>query len=237
MARFLYVFPHPDDESFGPGAAMAKQCREGHEVHLLTLTRGGATRIRHDLGYSVEEMGRVREAEMQAMARVLGLASLTVLDLPDGGLKELDPRQIEAAVAERVAALRPAVLVTHPAHGVSGFEDHLVTHAVVKRLFCQMRDDGAPTLRRLAFTTLCRVPDDPDRPIRLKASKPEEVDAIVPVEPVDLDTQRRALACYETYREVIAAVDPVAVTGGRPCFEIFGEDHTPPLSDLAAELP
>ncbi|MEM8600085.1 MAG: PIG-L family deacetylase, partial [Bacteroidota bacterium] len=35
----LYVFPHPDDESFCPGPAMARQAREGHAVHLLTLTR------------------------------------------------------------------------------------------------------------------------------------------------------------------------------------------------------
>ena len=42
----LYVFPHPDDESFGPGPALARQVREGHAVHLLTLTKGGATKVR-----------------------------------------------------------------------------------------------------------------------------------------------------------------------------------------------
>ena len=48
--RILYIYPHPDDESFGPAGVMAKQRREGHEVHLLTLTRGGATRQRHRYG-------------------------------------------------------------------------------------------------------------------------------------------------------------------------------------------
>ncbi|MFC1733666.1 PIG-L deacetylase family protein, partial [candidate division KSB1 bacterium] len=36
---FLYIYPHPDDESFGSAHAMSKQLRQGHEVYLLTLTR------------------------------------------------------------------------------------------------------------------------------------------------------------------------------------------------------
>ncbi len=58
--RILYVFPHPDDESFGPARAIAAQTRAGHAVSLLTLTRGGATRERFKLGLSVEEMVAVR---------------------------------------------------------------------------------------------------------------------------------------------------------------------------------
>ena len=53
--RILYVFPHPDDESYGPGHAMHKQRRQGHEVYLLTLTRGGATRQRLKYGYTIEQ--------------------------------------------------------------------------------------------------------------------------------------------------------------------------------------
>src|SRR5688572_9818604 len=89
----LYVFPHPDDESFGPGPAIAKQRREGHAVHLLTLTRGGATKQRHRLGLSVEEMGEVREKELRCVADLLDLSSMVVLDMPDGGLKYRDPRE------------------------------------------------------------------------------------------------------------------------------------------------
>ena len=92
--RILYIFPHPDDESFGPAPGMARQIREGQDVHLLTLTRGGATRQLHRLGLSVEEMGRVRLGEMREMERVLGLTSLTVLASPDSGLAEMDPREI-----------------------------------------------------------------------------------------------------------------------------------------------
>ena len=83
--RVLYIFSHPDDESFGPARVMSNQRRKGHEVFLLTLTRGGATRQQHMYGYSVEEMGAVRYKEMLDVARVRDLTGMTVLDLPDGG--------------------------------------------------------------------------------------------------------------------------------------------------------
>lgn len=243
--RFLYVYPHPDDESFGPGAVMAQQRRRSHEVYLLVLTRGGATKVRHRLGLSVEEMGTIRLREMDAMARVYDLTGLTVLDFPDDGLKELDPRLLERAVEEHVVKVRPEVMVTHPAHGVSGFEDHLVTHAVVKRVFCDLGDgpsaEQAP--RRLAFTTLAqrqRDGEESDRPIRLRTAKDGEIDCTVRVTPEDLAAQRRALACYETYQEMIDTMDPVGYyedgQGGEMHFEIFQEDHEPPLTDLGEGL-
>lgn len=246
--RFLYIYPHPDDESFGPGAAMALQRRRGHEVHLLVLTRGGATKIRHRFGLSVQEMGHVRSREMEAVARVYDLTDLTVLDFPDGGLKELDPRSLERAVAEHVARVRPDVVVTHPAHGVSGFEDHLVTHAVVKRVFCEIADEGPETFapRRLAFTTLAERRGDggeSERPIRLRIAKDEEIDCTVRVSEEDLEVQRRALACYETYQDMIRQMDPVSLYvdeeegGGEMHFEIFQEHHDPRLRDLEEGLP
>ncbi|WP_243664337.1 PIG-L family deacetylase, partial [Rhodothermus marinus] len=127
-----------------------RQRREGHAVHLLTLTRGEATRQRHHHGYSKPEMGRVRFEEMQCVAEVLGLSSLEVLDFPDGELAELDPRVLEDVVARAIERHRPDVVVTYPVHGISGHPDHLVTHAVVKRVGCALRERlGVP--RRLAF--------------------------------------------------------------------------------------
>jgi len=228
----LYIFPHPDDESFGPALAIARQRREGEAVHLLTLTRGGATKQRHRLGVSVEEMGEVRLEEMRAMEKVLDLTGMTVLDFPDGGLKDLDPRILERAVVDHVRKVRPSVLVTYAVHGVSGFPDHLVSHAVVKRAFCELRDqdpDEAPV--RLALFTLAES-DRADGLVPLKTSPPEDIDCAVRVEEEDVEAARRALECYRTYQEVIAKADPLGRTGTEVYFELFGESHDPRLASL-----
>jgi LmbE family N-acetylglucosaminyl deacetylase len=233
--RVLYIFPHPDDESFGPAPAMAKQRRQGHEVHLLTLTKGGATKVRYELGLTEEEMGEVRVGEMEDMARELDLTSLTVLDLPDSGLKEMDPREIEAAVIQHLEELRPTLLVSYPAYGITGFDDHVVTHAVVKSVFCQLSERADAYLRRLAFTTLKEVPDS-DRPVTLRASQPHDIDCEMPVTAEDREAQLRALDCYRTYLKVIERIDPAALSGDYQYFEIFRERHQPPLADLCADL-
>ena len=235
--RYLYIFPHPDDESFGPAAAMAKQLRSGDEVHLLTLTRGGATKQRFAAGLSVEEMGEVRYREMLDVERTLGLTSMTVLDYPDSGLKELDPRVLEATVREHILRIRPDIVVSYAVFGVSGFEDHLVMHAVAKRAYVELRDEHSSWLRRLAFFTI--TGDSPaieSSSFKLRGSKPEEIDCIVRVEPEDLDAMARALDCYVSYQEVIESSKVREIIGPEIVFEIYGETHQPPLDGLGANL-
>ena len=45
-------------------------------------------------------MGELRFREMHKVKEVLDLTSMTVLDFPHSGLKELDPRILEKAVAD-----------------------------------------------------------------------------------------------------------------------------------------
>ncbi len=234
--RILYIYPHPDDESFGPAAVMAKQRRLGHEVHLLTLTKGGMTKVRHKLGLNVEEMGEVRHREMLRVAKVLDLNGMEVLDLPDSGLKEMDPREIEKVVEDIVRRLSPHLLVSYPVHGISGFHDHLVMHAVIKRVFCELREE-IPELQRLAMTTLTEeFVNRNSGPFRLHHSTPEEIDCIEEVTEEDIEANREALRCYETYRETIEKTGVLENRGSTYPFEIFGEEHTPPLSDLLEGL-
>src|SRR5699024_9567571 len=105
----------------------------------------------------------------------LQLDDMTVLDLPDSGLKELDPREIEAVIKEHIKKIKPDVLVTYAVHGISGFEDHLVQHAVVKRLYCQMKDEGHDYLKRLAFFTHYSE-EEVESKFSLSSSKIEEID-------------------------------------------------------------
>lgn len=234
MATLLYVFPHPDDESFGPAPAIARQRREGHAVHLLTLTRGEATKQRHRYGYSKEEMGEVRTREMEGVARALDLSSLTVLDFPDGGLADLDPRQIEAAVEKRIQEVRPEVVVTYAVHGISGHPDHLVGHHVVKRVFCAMRDGSEASPRRLAFFTLPE--EQEERPEHLTGSPEERISCIVSFSSADRERAQAALDCYETYQAVIQEHQPLQPVAEGVCFELFQEEHDERLDDLTAGL-
>ncbi|MDT8324561.1 MAG: PIG-L family deacetylase [Bacteroidota bacterium] len=235
--RILYIFPHPDDESFGPAAVMHRQREEGHEVHLLTLTRGGATKVRHALGLSVAAMGEVRLEEMRAVERTLDLTSMTVWDFEDSGLKNMDPRILEREIAGFVRELRPDVLVTYAVHGISGFHDHLVTHAVVKRVYLELRDAAVPLLRLGLLT----VPDSGeatfiDGRIRLKHSMEAEIDCSVPLRAQDIDAMKRALACYATYQATIEDSGVVEKVGTRLHFEFFGESVSPPVEDLLEGL-
>ena len=234
--RILYVFPHPDDESFGPALGISRQLRDGHEVHLLTLTRGEATKQRFRLGISKAEMGRIRLKEMEAMAQALGLSGLRVLDLPDAELKRLDPRLMEDAVESEIRRLEPQVVVTYPVHGISGFEDHIVTHAVVKRIHCRMADGDGGSVRRLAFFGVGESPH-PDRHVPLRVTPDAEVGCRFPVADEDRATAERALACYETYTEVIQQARPLERAGDTVRYELFGEAFDPPLGDLTARLP
>ena len=232
--RVLYIFPHPDDESFGPARAMFKQRREGHEVFLLTLTKGGATRQRHKYGFSIEEMGAVRLEEMRQVARVLDLSGMTVLDLPDSGLKEMDPREVEVLVRDEIERLRPHAVVTYPVHGISGFHDHLVTHAVVKRAYVERRTD-VPNLQRLAFFTITEAEAEQGY-FRLSGSKMSEIDCVMEVDEQDLDRALGALDCYVTFKETIEKTGIKRAQGRQVYFEFYQEAFDPPAADLFTGL-
>jgi hypothetical protein len=210
--------------------------REGHEVHLLTLTRGGATKQRERLGLSIEEMGAVRVREMRAVEAQLGLASLVILDFPDGGLSDLDPRVIERAIGERAEQVKPDVIVTYVHHGNSVHPDHLVTHAVVKRVFCVLRDllHGP---KRLALFTLVEG-EMAGAAGHLRGVPADRIGARIRYTPADRAVAVAALARYETYAPVIEAQDPIALMdrSGVP-FVLFDEPvPAEPLDDLATGL-
>jgi N-acetylglucosamine malate deacetylase 2 len=85
-------------------------------------------------------MGEVRYEEMLEVKKVLNLSGMTVLDLPDSGLKEMDPRDIELVIKDEIEKIKPEVVVTYPVHGISGFHDHLISHGVVKRVYVELKE-------------------------------------------------------------------------------------------------
>ena len=233
--KVLYIFPHPDDESFGPAQAMSKQVREGNEVYLLTLTKGGATKQRHKYGYSIEEMGEVRHREMLDVAKVLNLTGMTVLDLPDSGLKEMDPRDIEKVLKEEIEKIKPDVIVTYAVHGISGFHDHLVIYAVVKRVYAEMKEKSG-FLKRLVFFTVTEEQASKQKHFHISGSKDEEIDCFYEVEEEDIENSRKALDCYVTFKETIDASDIKNQISKTVSFEIYQEKYEPKLNNIFEKL-
>ena len=233
--KILYIFPHPDDESFGPATGMSKQRREGHEVHLLTLTKGGATKQRHKYNLSVDEMGEVRYKEMLEVKKVLDLSSMTILDLPDSGLKEMDPRDIEKVIKAEIEIIKPDVIVTYPVHGISGFHDHLITHAVVKRVYMEMKDNS-PYLKRLAFFTITEDAAKLQKHFKINGSTEDEIDCIYEVDDIDVENFKKALDCYVTFKDTIDATDVKNQFSKKAYFEIYREEFKEKLKDIFEKI-
>jgi N-acetyl-1-D-myo-inositol-2-amino-2-deoxy-alpha-D-glucopyranoside deacetylase len=127
MGRVLAIFAHPDDESLLAGGTLAACAAQGHEVAILSLTRGEAGPISQP-GINRETLGTVRETELRAAATALGVSNVECLGYPDGELSWADGVEIEADIAGRIEAWRPEVVITFGPEGLYWHPDHIATH-------------------------------------------------------------------------------------------------------------
>lgn len=234
--KILFVFPHPDDESYGPVGAIDKHLRDGHEVHLLTLTKGGATRMRHELGLNMEEMGELRYKEMRNVEKVLNLTSMTVHELPDGGLPELDPEIIEKIIEEHILKINPDVVVTYPVHGISTHRDHIVCHAMVKRVFSKLKKRGDTNLKRLAFFH-SNESDNAIMPTRdFITIRESELDCIIKLSEENVRAAHKSLDCYVTYKPMIEMSHVKEAFLKEVHFEFWQEEMETPVGSFVEGL-
>lgn len=104
--RGLAVVAHPDDLEYGAAAALARWSRQGKAITELLATRGEAGIATMEPA----EAARVRSAEQQASADVVGAVGLEFLDLPDGTLTYgLDLRR---HLARAIRRHRPEAVIT-----------------------------------------------------------------------------------------------------------------------------
>src|SRR6478609_11088012 len=124
--KLMAVLAHPDDESLGTGGTLAKYAAEGIETFLVTATRGERGRFgRAGDRPGVDVVGRVRETELMAAAKELGVHEVTLLGYPDGALDSVDPAAAQAVIAGHLRRIRPQVVVTFGPEGAYGHPDHI----------------------------------------------------------------------------------------------------------------
>ncbi|MFC4101280.1 PIG-L deacetylase family protein [Paenibacillus xanthanilyticus] len=134
----MFCYAHPDDETFLSAGLIRTLSDEGFPPALLLATSGDAGQKNGAYrDWTREKLGTLREQEMAAAAKILGIADSRFLRLPDGRLQETDEAWFVQQVAEAINQVQPSAVFTFPPDGGNGHQDHraisrIVTKAVVE---------------------------------------------------------------------------------------------------------
>ena len=156
--RLLLVHAHPDDESIGQGATMAKYAAEGRGVTLVTCTAGEMGEIlvpelEHLAADRDDRLGEHRRTELDAAMKALGVTDHRFLggfgrfrdsgmkwhtdghavaadDIHDNAFWRADLTEAAGLLVEVIREVRPQVLVTYDQFGGYGHPDHIQAHRV-----------------------------------------------------------------------------------------------------------
>jgi len=154
----LLVHAHPDDESIGNGASMAKYVAEGAHVTLVTCTLGEEGEVLVDnLAHLAADrddlLGQHRTGELKDAMKALGVTDHrflggsgryrdTGMAYNDRGLAigpstirddtfwRADLTEASNHLVEIIREIRPQVLVTYDENGGYGHPDHVQAHRV-----------------------------------------------------------------------------------------------------------
>jgi LmbE family N-acetylglucosaminyl deacetylase len=125
MSSLLFVFAHPDDESFsGAGTAM-KYAAAGARVALVTATRGERGRMGDPPLCAPEDLPAFRERELRDAATIIGFDELHLLDYRDRELPDAPPDEIRRTLVSHIRRLRPSVVLTFDPNGFNVHPDHV----------------------------------------------------------------------------------------------------------------
>jgi N-acetyl-1-D-myo-inositol-2-amino-2-deoxy-alpha-D-glucopyranoside deacetylase len=143
----LVILAHPDDESFGPGATLARYAAQGVAVHYVCGTRGESGTVDAEKLAGHASVAELRSAELACAGRELGLAGVHHLGYRDSGMPGSPDNQHEASlfrapmdeVAGRIAShleqLRPDAVIAHDQFGGYGHPDHIKLHHATLRAY------------------------------------------------------------------------------------------------------
>lgn len=146
MKTVLVVAAHPDDEVLGCGATIAKHVKAGDKVHVVILAEGMTSRDN-------ERNRQQRNMELSELAKaahtandILGVHSLSLLDLPDNRMDSIDLLDIVKVLEDSILTFNPDILYTHHAGDVN--IDHRRTHEAV---ITATRPQPGQTVKTLLF--------------------------------------------------------------------------------------
>lgn len=203
MKRVLVLSPHPDDESIGCGGTLRAHVVAGDVVNVVFLTSGEAG----GHGKPPAETARIREAEAQAAAGILGVQEIEFWREPDSKLRVTG--QLVERLRKKLARFRPQVIyVTHDREMLG---DHSAAARLVKKALANSAPgNGSPEVLMFEVWT----------PL-------QEMDQIVDISP-HVEIKTSAIRAYQSQCDVMS-FDEAALALNR----YRGEMHSWPGGDYA----
>ncbi len=148
--RILTVYAHPDDESFGPAAVLAKYARRGSVIHGVFATRGEQGEPVDSLRVTGPALALMREEDLRDAVAVIGYAGIELLGYEDGALSNAPEDQLEALILAAINRYLPEIVFTFGPGGITGHPDHQIISRVTTSAFHRARAEGV-ALRELYY--------------------------------------------------------------------------------------
>lgn len=177
----LVIATHPDDEVLGCGGVIARHSDQGHEVHVLVVTRGIPEL------FDQEQIETTRK-ELANAHKVLGVSGVTFLDFPAPKLDVVPGNDLADAIARVIRQLKPQIVYLPHRGDIHG--DHQATYRATLVATRPINENSVQRL--LCYETLSETEWGP----------PTGDQTFIPTVFVDisstLDRKLEAMACYRS---------------------------------------
>jgi len=148
--KILCVVAHPDDETFGPGATLAKHAAAGDPVSVFVLADGVGSRMGPRAGPlalgGLSEAVKERHGMFRRACKILGTEDVWLYQFTDNAMDTVPLLQVVQQVERHVKRFEPTVVYTHWSGDLN--QDHRVVHDAVN-IAC--RPAPGCTVRKLLY--------------------------------------------------------------------------------------
>lgn len=124
LGTMLSVWAHPDDETFSCGGLLRTAIKNGQTVVCVTATKGEAG-VQDESRWPAAQLGAIREEELQAALRILGITNHHWLDYKDGQCAAADKHEAAAKLVPLIKQYQPDTVLTFGPDGITGHTDHI----------------------------------------------------------------------------------------------------------------
>ena len=147
--HIAFITAHPDDETFLAAGTIYKNNSEGgiNSLFCATLGEKGTSYILDEHAGDIKNM---REKELSAVAKFLGITNIEIGNFTDGDMKNYLVEMYKV-VRAFIFRTKPEVLISFGDDGFTGHSDHIAIGMVVKKIAQELH---------ISFVTFAKPPSD-----------------------------------------------------------------------------